>query len=180
MVRESRSRSHGLHLRQHRTTHPGAEHTCWYGLHYPVYAYDEGTNCMSQTTRDLKEEGEYEYVSDGHGASGKEEGHIEPEILVQPLGTQAGEGDSEDDGSEFKILNVEYKKNPCAERPGRGGRSCKKESERQHMTPFERCLLAAGAGVLVSWIPGVDIDSGDAAAAACSAAVGSPGGPQKW
>jgi hypothetical protein len=41
-------------------------------------------------------------------------------------------------------------------------------------TPVEACILAAGGAVLVSWIPGVDVDSGDAAAAACAGALHEP------
>jgi hypothetical protein len=50
----------------------------------------------------FQEEGEYEYISDHQGgANGKEEAHVEPAILVQPLVSeaQAGEGKQGDPGT---------------------------------------------------------------------------------
>lgn len=127
---------------------------------------------------DLQEEGGYEYASYHPSAKPEgEEAHAEPIALYQQMPGEAGGGRG---GGESEGLTVAYKKNACAEQRGKGGRHCEKESKRQPTSPIERCLLAAGAGTLVSWVPSVDVDAGDAAAAACSAAVGSPGGPQKW
>lgn len=45
------------------------------------------------TRRGPQEESGYEYVSDHHGSEhGKEEPHVEPAVLVQPLHAEAGEG----------------------------------------------------------------------------------------
>jgi hypothetical protein len=55
-----------------------------------IYIYDEDISFTSRMTREPQEEGGYEYISDHHGGtSGKEEAHIEPAILVQPLGDTA-------------------------------------------------------------------------------------------
>ncbi|MHB8241068.1 MAG: RHS repeat-associated core domain-containing protein [Solirubrobacteraceae bacterium] len=79
-------------------------------------------------------------------------------------------------GQGYSDVYMTYKKNPCAEQHNRQkARECPKESENHHTTPYERCILAAGAGFVLSLIPGLDLTAAEGAIAACSAAVGSPG-----
>jgi hypothetical protein len=54
---------------------------------YPFTRRDRGWECVQE-----EEEGEYEYASYHHGGeSGKEEAHVEPAILYQPLPEESGE-----------------------------------------------------------------------------------------
>jgi len=79
-----------LHLRRRRTTRPDAGHTRWQGFFTRTYAYGEGADCTSMTTRALKEEREWEYVSDRLGAeNGKTGARVNSGVLYQlPTGGQ--------------------------------------------------------------------------------------------
>jgi len=94
---------------------------------------------MRQSSVDLEEEGEYEYVAYHHSAeNGEEEAHIEPALLIQPLvvseSEQGNEGRSEGamaSGSVVPRCTVDSQA-PCA-RPARGGEgTCKTCRKRHH------------------------------------------------
>lgn len=60
-------------------------------------AYDDGSGCVMGTLRVYQEEGGYEYVAnENKGAQGKEELHLEPAVLYQPLGGEATAGGDAD------------------------------------------------------------------------------------
>jgi RHS repeat-associated protein len=108
---------------------------------------------------------------------------IEEEFVAHPPWLAASAFDAEQNmeyGGGARGLTARaaaYKKNPCAEQHDRNkARNCRKESENQPMSPAEKCILAAGGGLLISWIPGVDVGGDEAAIAACGAALGSSPG----
>jgi hypothetical protein len=64
------------------------------------------TTCMLGRAFRAQEEGEYEYASYTQGAeSGKEEAHVEPAVLYQPLG-EATDADGLDE--EWRRIFIEY------------------------------------------------------------------------
>jgi hypothetical protein len=56
------------------------------------HAYDGDFGCIALALRGPEEEGEYEYTSDHSSAENgeTEEAHVEPALLIQPLGKQSG------------------------------------------------------------------------------------------
>jgi RHS repeat-associated protein len=72
------------------------------------------------TRRVLQEEGGYEYASDHGSTQGKEETHIEPAVLVQPLSEDAGRSGAAGDLGFAVPLCVAGSEGPCA-RDAKGG-----------------------------------------------------------
>jgi hypothetical protein len=60
--------------------------------------YDDNLGCVGFALCGPQEEGEYEYASDHRATAGREEGHTEAAVLVQPL-TNEGEGTTTMPGS---------------------------------------------------------------------------------
>jgi len=81
------------------------------------------TMCNSTTgaghRRDqIQEEGEYEYISDHEGGtSNNDEAHVEPAILVQPLGEADDDEAIKTPGSVVPLCEVKAKR-PCAQDSG--------------------------------------------------------------
>jgi hypothetical protein len=64
-----------------------------------IYACDGVTACTGSMSGVFEEEGEYEYASYiKDSEDGKQEAHVEPAILVQPL-HEAGEGGTKRNGA---------------------------------------------------------------------------------
>ena len=79
-----------------------------------------------------EEEGSYEEATYRHGKSGTEEARIEPALLVQPLGNEAGESEAGHTLGSVVPLCVASSEEPCA-RSARGGEgTCKSCRKRQH------------------------------------------------
>jgi RHS repeat-associated protein len=90
-----------------------------------------------------EEEGGYEYVSDRHSAeSGKEEHHIEPAILVQPLNSE--ESSSEGGLSAIPLCKA-GSNGECARDAGGGGPACPPKSckRKRYRSP---CEISHGKG----------------------------------
>jgi hypothetical protein len=69
-----------------------------------IYVCDGVTTCTGSMIGVFEEEGSYEYASDHQGTkSAKEEPHVEPAILVQPLEAEAGEGGDGGESEGFLI-----------------------------------------------------------------------------
>src|SRR5271168_1574282 len=99
-----------------------------------VYAYDTHIEHIRERLRHLRhlqEEGGYEEAAYHHGESGTEEARIEPALLVQPLGNEAGESEAGSTLGSVVPLCVAGSEGPCA-RSVRGGEGTCKSCRRQH------------------------------------------------
>ncbi len=88
-----------------------------------------------------EEEGEeWEYVSDRHGShSGKEEAHVEPALLVQPLTTAESDEDATTTTSSTVPLCKAGSEGPCArDTGGMRGHCVANKCSSRHITPIGR------------------------------------------
>lgn len=99
-----------------------------------------------------EEEGEYEYAADQQsGTQGKEEAHIEPAVLYQPL----GEATSDDSfGEEWRCILIEYGSR-CAQYGGHWeGHKCVGVRNRGGGSPGDTCRAILGSTVpFLVWSP---------------------------
>jgi len=133
-----------------------------------------------------EEEGEYEYISNYHGAeNGKGEAHIEPAVLYQPLnGEEAGMGgEAATLGSAVPLCKAGAE-GPCA-RPARGGEGTCKSCRRRHHGGgnggggiIEKCAHGAAKGAVTGAAGGAAAGAvgGEGAGAGPGAVAGAVGG----
>jgi RHS repeat-associated protein len=107
-----------------------------------------------------EEEGEYEYASDHQGSEdGKEEAQLEPPVLYEPFGTEAGEYDSDKPSTASLCASTTVA--DCSRDIGGVGHRSRHKTLWKALTEDERgsntdaYCEATGGGLFVSWIPGV-------------------------
>lgn len=97
-----------------------------------TYVYDSDTKLSSPTTparQEEEEEGEYEYAAcQNGGEGGKEEAHIEPALLVQPLGEETSASSSDESTGGLRLFIAG---------PVCGTSQCKRERRRYKGSPNE-------------------------------------------
>ncbi len=130
--------------------------TCRYAM---TYIYDSNIKRSCPTPCARQEESEYEYVSDHQGGQGgKQEAHLEPAVLYQPLTSEAPS--NEGTTGVVPLCEQNTTRTGCTRDAGGVGHRVGKKLWKA-LTHDERgsnkdaYCEATGGGLFISWIPGV-------------------------